>query len=40
MTVYDNIAFGLSNIKGEMAKVDFDTATQQSSSIYSVTLPT
>ena len=24
MTVYDNIAFGLSNIKGEMAKVDFE----------------
>ena len=24
MTVYDNIAFGLSNIKGEMAKIDFD----------------
>lgn len=24
MTVYDNIAFGLSNIKGDMAKVDFE----------------
>ena len=23
MTVYDNIAFGLSNVKGEMPKIDF-----------------